>query len=42
MIQKEITINGKIYYGVILVEELTDLKQGTVEVFSVMGGGDIT
>lgn len=38
----EITINGKIYYGVILVEELTDLKQGTVEVFSVMGGGDIT
>ena len=38
----EITINGKIYYGVILVEELTDLKQGTVEVFSVIGGGDIT
>lgn len=38
----EITINGKIYYGVILVEELTGLKQGTVEVFNVMGGGDIT
>lgn len=38
----EITINGKVYYGVILVEDLTGLTQGTVDTFSVMGGGDIT
>lgn len=38
----EITINGEVYYGIILVEELTGLKQGTVETFTVMGGGDIT